>query len=217
MATATAQRVGIWIIAIVLTVGTIGSFVAIILGNDNQRVDQARMSELSNEYQTAINDYQTKVNEQAQELSNQYFAEFNHYASRPAGFDAASVTELSKEDVKIGNGEEITASSSFTAYYIGWNPTGQVFDGSIEGSTLKPPLYVSPGGVITGWSEGLVGMKVGGVRQLTIPASMAYGEQGSGDMIPPNTPLKFVVMIIPTPEQIPYPEPPAELLKYYGN
>lgn len=217
MATPTAQRVGIWIIAIVLTVGTIGSFVAIIFANDNQRVDQARMTELSNEYQTAINEYQAKVSAQGDELSMQYFAEFNQYASRPAAFDAASVTELGKTDLKPGDGEEITASSSFTAYYIGWNPSGQVFDGSIEGEKLKAPLSVSPGGVITGWSEGLVGMKVGGVRELTIPSEMGYGATGSGEMIPPNTPLKFVVMIIPTPEEIPYPEPPAELLRYYGR
>lgn len=58
-------------------------------------------------------------------------------------------------------------------------------------------------------------MKVGGIRELTIPADKAYGETGSGGTIAPNTPLKFVIMIIPTPETIPQPAVPAELLKYY--
>jgi len=55
-------------------------------------------------------------------------------------------------------------------------------------------------------------MKVGGVRELTIPASLAYGEQGSGADIPANTPIKFILMIIPTPATI---QPSPELLKYY--
>jgi hypothetical protein len=54
-------------------------------------------------------------------------------------------------------------------------------------------------------------MKIGGVREITLPSDKAYGEQGSGDSIPPNTPLKFIVMAIPLPEQIPQPEVPASL------
>jgi hypothetical protein len=58
-------------------------------------------------------------------------------------------------------------------------------------------------------------MKVGGVRELTIPSDKAYGEAGSGDKIPANTPLKFIVMVIPTPEAIKEPAVPQELLQYY--
>jgi hypothetical protein len=69
--------------------------------------------------------------------------------------------------------------------------------------------------VIKGWTDGTVGMKVGGVRELTIPSDQAYGATGSGTNIPPNTPLKFVIMVIPTPETIPQAAIPPELLKYY--
>ncbi|MFZ3009892.1 MAG: FKBP-type peptidyl-prolyl cis-trans isomerase [Candidatus Microsaccharimonas sp.] len=205
MAASRAQRIGIWIIAVVLTVGTIGSFVIIILSTNNQKNDQAKLAELTSEYQA-------QVEAQTTELSAKYFSEFNQYATRPAAFDAAGVTTLKTEDLKIGDGADITADSTFSAYYIGWNPGGTVFDGSIDGTKLKKPLSVSPGGVITGWTEGAVGMKVGGIRELTIPADKAYGATGSGDQIPPNTPIKFVVMIIPTPETI---QPSAELIKYY--
>lgn len=215
MATSRAQQIGIWVIAVVLTVGTIGSFIVIILATNNQKNDKAKLAKLTSEYQTQVKDYQAKVDAQAAELSSKYFNEFNQYATRPTAFDAATVTTLKTEDLKIGDGADITADSTFSAYYIGWNPGGTVFDGSIDGSKLKAPLSVSPGGVISGWTEGVVGMKIGGVRELIIPSDKAYGATGSGDNIPPNTPIKFVVMIIPTPEAIEQPQPSAELIKYY--
>lgn len=207
MATKTSQRVFIWVIAIVMTVGTVAGFIAMILGPQNQKLDEARIQQLTT-------DYQNQVAAQAKELSGKYFTEFSGYSSRVAAFDANSVTGLGKEDLKLGDGEVLTKDSSFTAYYIGWNPKGEVFDQSIDGSSLKAPFTASPGGVISGWTEGVDGMKIGGVRELTIPADKAYGATGSGDKIPANTPLKFVIMVIPTPKEIPI---PTELQNYYAN
>ena len=215
MATQKAQRIGIWIIAIVLTVGTLAGFVAIVLAPKNQAMDQAKLTALSAEYQASQDEYQKKVDAQATELSAQYFDEFNQYSSRVAAFDKEGITTLGTEDLKVGDGAEITAESTFSAYYIGWNPTGEIFDGSIDGTKLKAPLSVTPGSVIKGWTEGVIGMKVGGIRELTIPSDKAYGEAGSGGKIPGNTPLKFVLMIIPAPETIPQATIPPELLKYY--
>jgi FKBP-type peptidyl-prolyl cis-trans isomerase FkpA len=211
MAATKAQRIGIWVIAGFMLVGTVGSFVAIVLANSNQQTDKQRAQAAYAAYQK---EYQAKVNVQASELSKIYYGTFSQYGSRPAAFDAASVTELKTIDLLVGTGENITADSSFTAYYIGWNPTGKVFDGSIEGGALKAPFNVEPGGVIKGWTKGVVGMKVGGVRELTIPSSLAYGEAGSGKDIPANTPIKFVVMIIPAPEKIVQPVPSDQLIKY---
>jgi FKBP-type peptidyl-prolyl cis-trans isomerase len=214
MSATKAQRIGIWTIAVFMLVGTVGSFIAIVLANDNQQTDQQRANAAYAEYQKEGEIYQAKVNAQASELSKLYFETFNQFASRPTAFDAASVTELKTNDLVVGTGDDITEKSSFTAYYLGWSPTGEVFDGSIEGSTLKSPFSVTPGSVIEGWTKGAAGMKVGGVRELTIPSAQAYGETGSGELIPANTPLKFIVMIIPTPEVIPQPQPSAELIKY---
>jgi len=199
MATARAQRIGIWVIAIVLFVGTLAGFIAIILTPKNQQSDQARVEQLSQQYQDAQKEYQAKVAAQGTELSAKYFAAFSGYASRVGPFSKDDVTELKKEDLKIGDGGIITQSTAFTAYYIGWNPDGVIFDQSIDGSSLKAPFTAQPGGV----------------RELTIPADKAYGATGSGDKIAPNTPLKFVIMVIPTPEAIAQPEIPAALLKYY--
>lgn len=234
MATRKSQRIGIWVIAGALTIGTIGGFLAMVLAPTNAASDQARLQQLMADYQKQQSDYQAKhkpqfdeysakQTAQATELSAKYFAAFNQYASRPAAFTAADVKELKKEDLKAGDGDVIKKDSSFTAYYIGWNPSGKVFDGSIDGDKLKAPLSVTPGGVIPGWTEGVDGMKIGGVRELTIPSDKAYGETGQGADIPANTPLKFVIMIIPTPKTIAPPDVPAEptpseeLLKLYAQ
>jgi len=204
-----------------MAIGTIGSFAIIVLANSNSQSDQARFNELSAQYQKATEEYQAKGEAQAKELSDQYYPTFSQYESRPSTFDAASVTELKKEDLSQGTGETLTDQSTFTAYYIGWTPDGKVFDGSINDGALKAPITAAPGGVIPGWTQGVAGMKVGGVREITIPSDLAYGETGSGESIPPNTPLKFVVMVIPTPEKIAEPQVSDELntlyKRLYGN
>lgn len=217
MATSRAQRISIWVITIVLAVGTIGAFLVMILATNNSQSDQAKLNDLMSAYQKEVDAYQKEVDAQTAALSEQYFAEFTKYQSRVGVFDKSKVTALATEDLQIGDGAELAADSSFTAYYIGWNPDGTVFDSSIDGDSLKAPIAVTPGGVIEGWSQGVVGMKIGGVRELTIPSDLAYGEVGRGDQIPPNTPLKFVIMVIPTPESIPQPNPSDELIKLYSE
>lgn len=215
MSATKAQRVGIWIIAAFMFVGTIGSFAIIVLANSNDQKSQARINDLTAQYQKDNEAYQAKVAAQAAELSGLYFDKFNEFSGRPASFDKNGVSELKTEDLVVGDGEELTAESTFTAYYLGWTPDGKVFDGSIADGALKAPITASPGGVIKGWTDGAAGMKVGGIREMTIPSDLAYGEAGSGDSIPANTPLKFIVMVIPTPEAIAQPEIPEELLRYY--
>lgn len=215
MSTTRTQRIGIWIIAIFMAVGTIGSFAIIVLANNNGQKDQARLNELTAQYTQATKEYQAKVDAQAKQLSDKYYPTFSPYQAQATAFDKAGVTELKTQDLIVGDGAGITSNSSFSAYYIGWGPDGKVFDSSIKDGSLKAPLPVTPGGVIAGWTKGVDGMKVGGIRELIIPANLAYGEAGSGDSIPPNTPLKFIVMIIPTPEAIAQPQIPQELLNYY--
>ena len=205
MATSKSHRIGIWIIAAVMVVGTLGGFAAMVLQPKNLATDESRKNEL-------LADYQKQVNAQTTELSDKYYPEFSQFASTPAAFDAASVTELKTTDLKVGTGAEVKEGVAYAAYYIGWNPSGKVFDQSIENGKLKAPINGT--GLITGWEEGVKGMKLGGIRELTIPAAKAYGETGSGENIPPNTPIKFIVMAIEQPAAIPVPQ---ELLNYYGN
>ena len=204
MATSTGQRVGIWIIAIVMALGTIGSFFAIILQNDNAKVDQELSLEQQEKYQKLLDEYQKKVDAQTNELSTQYYPVLSQFTGEVQPFNKDDVKEVATRELKEGDGEVIGDDTNYSAYYIGWNPDGKIFDQSIDGEKLIKPL---PGtGLIEGWIEGVKGMKIGGVREITIPSDKAYGETGSGDLIPPHTPLKFIVLAIPTPETIPAPD-----------
>lgn len=204
MATPRSQRIGIWIVTVVMAIGAIGVYFVAILANNNDSADSAS-------YQAAYAEYTAKVEAQATELSNKHFATFSQFASRVRSFEKAAAQEkLVTEDLLVGDGETITGDTKFAAYYIGWNPDGVIFDQSIENGALKAPLSISTGlanaSLITGWKEGMLGMKIGGVRELTIPSEKAYSSTGSGTTIPADTPLKFVVMAIPLPEEIPIPD-----------
>lgn len=204
MATPRAQRIGIWIITVVMAIGAVGVYFVAILANNNDSASSAKLQQI-------YNDYTAKVNAQATGLSSKYYATFSPFASRVHSFEKAAAQEkLVTEDLLVGDGETITDTTPFAAYYIGWNPDGNIFDQSISSGALKSPFSITSGlantGVIVGWQEGLVGMKIGGVRELTIPSEKAYGSSGSGSTIPADTPLKFVVMAIPLPEEIPVPQ-----------
>lgn len=197
MSTPRSQRIGIWIIAIVMTVGTLGSFLVMALSVDNNKNE-------TEELQKAYTKYQSQINDQSKELSTKYYDIFKQYSNIPAKFDGALVTSLTKTDLKIGDGEEIKKGTPYSAYYIGWNPKGVVFDQSIKNDALSSPI--SGGSLIQGWEEGVIGMKIGGVRQLDIPSEKAYGNTKKSDDIPANTPLKFIVMVIPEVTEIPMPQ-----------
>ena len=206
------QRYSIWVILILTVVSTVALYVSSFLQTESNSEAQKKQSQVLKKYQ----DYRKKVEEQAKELSAKYYDSFKEYEKAPVAFNAASVKELTKKDLKEGNGEEFTDSTTkFQAYYIGWKPDGTVFDGSFENGRLKSPVVFrkegKKWGLIEGWSEGLKGMKVGGIRELSIPADKAYGAQGSVNQedssktIGPNTPLKFIVMLIPEFKEIPQP------------
>jgi peptidylprolyl isomerase len=100
-------------------------------------------------------------------------------------------TELIVEDIVVGDGAEVASGATVTVDYIGVAcSTGAIFDDSYS---RGEPATFGLDQVITGWSEGLVGMKVGGQRLLGIPPELAYGEQGFPPDIGPSETLWFVV------------------------
>ena len=99
------------------------------------------------------------------------------------------------DDVKVGTGAEAKAGQTVTVHYTGWLTNGKKFDSSKDRN--EPFVFhLGAGEVIKGWDEGVQGMKVGGVRNLTIPPSLGYGAQGAGGAIPPNATLKFEVELL---------------------
>lgn len=99
------------------------------------------------------------------------------------------------ETTKEGTGSEITNGKTAVVHYTGKLTDGKVFDSSVSrGTPFEFPL--GAGMVIKGWELGVLGMKVGEKRILTIPAELGYGERGAGGVIPPNATLIFEVELL---------------------
>ena len=103
--------------------------------------------------------------------------------------------ELIIEDLKVGEGSEVVKYNIVTVNYTGWLTDGTKFDSSLNPGRSPFRFTVGGGQVIKGWDEGLIGMKVGGKRKLTIPPSMGYGNQDMG-VIPPNSTLIFEIDLL---------------------
>ena len=106
-----------------------------------------------------------------------------------------SVKELKVEDQHIGTGAEARAGNTISVHYTGWLEDGTKFDSSLDrGEPIE--FVLGNGQVITGWEQGLMGMKAGGVRKLTIPPELGYGAKGARNYIPPNAALIFEVELL---------------------
>ena len=99
-------------------------------------------------------------------------------------------------DVTEGDGAEATSGSTVSVHYVGVaHSTGEEFDASYNrGTPLEFRLGI--GQVISGWDQGVQGMKVGGRRRLVIPPHLAYGDRGAGGVIKPGETLIFVVDLV---------------------
>jgi FKBP-type peptidyl-prolyl cis-trans isomerase FkpA len=112
------------------------------------------------------------------------------------------VSALEVTDLVVGQGAEATTGSRVTVHYTGWRydhaqpeKKGTTFDSSRKGG--QPFSFVlGQKQVITGWDQGVTGMKVGGQRRLVIPAALAYGDRGAGGVIPPGATLVFDVELL---------------------
>ncbi|WP_249011556.1 FKBP-type peptidyl-prolyl cis-trans isomerase [Conexibacter sp. DBS9H8] len=104
--------------------------------------------------------------------------------------------QLELEDLITGDGEEASAGQIVTVHYVGvaWS-TRRQFDASWDrGDTFS--FKLGKGDVIPGWDQGVVGMRVGGRRQITIPPMLGYGKRGAGRVIGPDETLVFIVDLI---------------------
>jgi FKBP-type peptidyl-prolyl cis-trans isomerase FkpA len=104
-------------------------------------------------------------------------------------------TGLKYEDLTVGEGDTAESGHTVTVHYTGWLTDGNKFDSSKD---RNDPFRFKLGAsqVIRGWDEGVAGMKIGGVRKLTIPSNLGYGAQGAGGVIPPNATLIFEVELL---------------------
>jgi len=106
-----------------------------------------------------------------------------------------SGAQVKIDEVAAGAGPEAVSFSSVEVHYTGKLTDGTVFDSSVErGQPFR--FTLGAGQVIPGWELGILGMKTGGKRVLTIPPELGYGERGAGNVIPPNATLEFEVELV---------------------
>jgi FKBP-type peptidyl-prolyl cis-trans isomerase len=120
----------------------------------------------------------------------------NNTPTKVTGDGTKTADGLQYWDLKVGTGATAAAGQSASVHYTGWLTDGKKFDSSLD---RNEPFTVEPLGtapVIKGWNEGIIGMKVGGKRQLRIPPQLAYGERGYPGAIPANATLIFDVELL---------------------
>lgn len=121
-------------------------------------------------------------------------------AAKP--YTGGDVAELQRIDTVVGTGAEAVSGHKVTVHYTGWlheqtaaDKHGLKFDSSRDRN--QPFTFpLGAGQVISGWDEGVAGMRVGGKRTLLIPARDGYGSEGAGGVIPPNASLVFEVELL---------------------
>lgn len=199
------QRIAIIIIAILLLLSTVLVYIFMVLGGGatGGSVSEEEINQLTAQYDAKA----AEVAEAAQPLSDKHFNTFKGYLSQTKAYNAAAANAegLGITDLKTGTGKTLgDDDKNYFAYYLGWCPDGSVFDSSFDDAEnptkLNAPIDPSIG-LIEGWNQGVVGMKLGGVRQLTISGDLAYGDSQEicGTT---GSPLKFIILAIEKDENL---------------
>lgn len=209
----TKQRLIFALVAAILLGSSIAAYVMIVMGNGTVNYTKMNLEQL----QTAYSEKTAEIDAEAAKLSEQYFETFKEYKKNVKGYNSSTANSggVQATDLKEGDGATI-GNSGYAAYYIGWCANEEIFDTSFDNfdnpTSLKAPISVNESSLIEGWYLGMEGAKIGGVREITIPGSLAYGESHEicGGT---NSPLKFIVMPIEESEN--YKKLNSDLEKIY--
>ena len=182
--------------AILLLLSTFAMYMGMIMGaNDDGNITQEQYQKMYDEYTNLAK----KQQEKTEEISKKHFSTLSKYRSEVKAFNAADVKTIETKDLKEGDGDEVKPGN-YAALYIGWLKDEKIFDSSFD-DAQKPTKIASvlsekqTTNLIEGWKSGVEGMKIGGVREITIPSELGYGDTEMGD-IPKNSVLKFVIVAL---------------------
>ena len=192
------QRVWIFVIALILLGTTVMTYAFVVWSASKETTKSAEASAELTKVEEEYTAAQTEINDYAKTLSDKYYNTFSEYKKEVKSYNATTVNNngLETRDLKAGDGRKLeSGDTDYFAYYIGFCADETIFDSSFDNyenpTKLSTPIYADEG-LIEGWNQGVVGMKINGVREISIPSELAYKEQeicgGS------NSPLKFIVM-----------------------
>ena len=201
--TSPKQRIFIILIAIIMVGSIIASYAAIVINGSKGAAGSTEAGQIDD---SKVAEYEAAYNEKLEEFkkaSKSDYDEFIGFKSELKAFNEASANEAGVEvkDLKEGTGSEVS-DDNYLAYYVGWCADESVFDSSFdnnENPTAFSKILDPSAGMIEGWNEGVKGMKLGGIRRITMPGEMAYGDSMEicGGY---SKPLRFMVMAIPKEE-----------------
>lgn len=204
--TSVKQRIFIIAIAIIMIGTFIASYAAIVIsGSQNSStsttgsISDEKIAEYEQAYYEELSAFEAGTAED--------FAVFAPYVPEVVAYNETSANSggVQTRDLLIGDGQELAdGDTNYLAYYVGWCADESVFDSSLD-STTSPTAFTkaidASLGMIEGWNVGVVGMKMGGIREITVPGELAYGDQMEicGGY---NKPLKFLVMVVPNEDPL---------------
>jgi len=173
------------VLALIAVVAILG--LAACGGDDDDAGDRASSAE------TATRETQTTATSPAEAEKELEDTSKRPVIPKPTG---TPQRRLVKEDIVKGKGRGAKPGDVVVVNYVGMNfSNGQEFDASWDRG--EPfPVQLGAGNVIPGWEKGLIGIKKGGRRKLTIPPELGYGAEGSPPAIPPNETLIFVIDVV---------------------
>ncbi len=194
--TSPKQRIFITIIAVVMLGSIIASYAAIVIGNNSKSTTSSKISEAK------IQEYETAYNEQLEKFkaaTKDDYATFSKYRSEIKAYNETSVNNgpVESRDLVVGTGRQLSETSAdYLAYYVGWCADESIFDSSFDNNsnpTAFAKILDTSLGMIEGWNAGVAGMRIGGIREISVPSTLAYGDSMEicGGY---NKPLKFIVM-----------------------
>lgn len=202
--TSLKQRIFISAIAVVMLGSIIASYAAIIANggtsaNADGTISEAKMQQYENAYNEALDKFK--------DITKDDFAKFSKYRSEIKAYNETTANNgpVESRDLSKGSGRKIDENTKdYLAYYVGWCADETIFDSSFDSNTnptaFARALDVSLG-MIEGWTAGVAGMRIGGIREITIPSTLAYGDSMEicGGY---NKPLKFLVMAVENEEPL---------------
>ena len=204
--TSTRQRVIIGLIAIIMVGSIIASYAAIVINGSKSSSNTTNSSISEEKKQEYTDEYYQEVAKFA-EATKEDFDKFIQYKSEIKAFneETANTSGLQVKELVAGDGEEVKGDgTNYLAYYVGYCADESVFDSTLD-DAVNPTGFAKildpSAGMIEGWTSGVKGMKIGGVRRITIPGELAYGDSMEicGGK---NKPLRFLVMAVPVTESL---------------
>lgn len=195
MAASNGQRVAAFLLALTFLLSTIGFTAYVVLSLNSEEsglVDETTTSDLQEQPSA---DTPVEISQLSGPCGSQTIVAQGARDVPETTTADVPVEELRTVDIQEGTGDEVQPGDCVAALYYGTLASdGTTFDGNYDTGT---PIEFSLTGVIPGWTEGIPGMKVGGIRRLEIPAAQAYGETERPG-IPANSDLVFEVEILST-------------------